>query len=236
MRSKPPGLSVVIPARNEVETIGLVVADCSRVLQEMGIESEVIIVDDGSTDGTQDCISDFDCKFVVNEGPEHGKGIALRLGFAAAQYATLVMLDGDYSHRAEDIPALWSEFQKGYGLVVGDRFIGGSDEYTFIRSFGNRFLTTVFSSIHGVQMNDCLNGLKMFDHRVVDTFVYTAKDFSIEIELLANTRRLNLSVGQVRSHERSRAGGVPKSFALIHGLSFLFRIVLERFRTPERRD
>ncbi len=227
------GISVIIPARNEEQTISLVVRDCLAVLGEMDLPHEVIVVDDGSSDGTVATLEGLGCSVLRNEGPQHGKGTALRRGFAAASHQTLLMLDADYSHRAEDIPLLWEEFRKGYGLVVADRMTGGSDEYTFSRSYGNIFLTTVFSTLFGVQLNDSLNGFKIFDRRVFDSFVYTAVDFSIEIELLANTKRMGLSIGQIRSHERARQGGKAKSFALRHGFSFLFRIIRERWRTPE---
>jgi len=225
LESDSNGLSVIVPARDEEQTIGLVVVDCQRVLHEMGLPHEIIVVDDGSGDGTAAVVQSLDCTLLRTPGPVHGKGVALRTGFAAARYGTFLMLDADYSHRAEDIPVLWEEFRKGYGLVVGDRLIGGSDEYTFSRCYGNLFLTTVFSTLFGVQLNDSLNGFKIFDRRVFDSFHYTAVDFSIEIELLANTKRLGLSIGQVRSHERARQGGKAKSFAVRHGFSFLFRIL-----------
>lgn len=229
------GLSLIIPARDEEQTIGRVVGDCLTVLGGMGLEHEIIVVDDGSTDSTAAAVQGLDCTLLRNTGPNHGKGAALRLGFAAARHDTFLMLDADASHRAEDIPLLWEEFRKGYGLVVADRMTGGSDEYTFSRSYGNIFLTTVFSTLFGVQLNDSLNGFKIFDRRVYDSFTYTAEDFSIEIELLANTKRLGLSIGQIRSHERARQGGKAKSFAIRHGFSFLFRILNERWRTPERK-
>lgn len=228
------GISLIIPARDEEQTIGLVVRDCLEVLDGMGLDHEIIVVDDCSTDGTAAAVQDLGCTLLRNNRPTHGKGAALRLGFAAARHNTFLMLDADASHRAEDIPLLWGEFRKGYGLVVADRLIGGSDEYTFSRCYGNLFLTTVFSTLFGVQLNDSLNGFKIFDRRVFDSFTYTAEDFSIEIELLANTKRLGLSIGQIRSHERARQGGKAKSFAIRHGFSFLFRILHERWRKPER--
>lgn len=144
MSRKSRGLSIVIPARNEVKTAPLSVNDCINVLETMDVPYEIIVVDDGSPDGTVDALGSFNCRCVINHGKKNGNGIALRLVFEASSYDTILMLDADYFHRAEDIPTLWNWFRKGYGLVVADRMIGGSDEYTFIRTIGNVFLTTAY--------------------------------------------------------------------------------------------
>lgn len=226
-------ISIVIPARNEEETVGLVVRDCKAVCGQHGIEHEVIVVDDGSQDGTKEIAAKAGAVVIENTG-RHGKGLALRLGFKNARHNTIVMLDADYSHRAEDIPKLLDEFKRGYGIIIANRFIGGSDEYSTMRAFGNYFLTLVFCQLFGFHLNDSINGYKVLDKRIVTSFDYVAEDFSIEVELMANARALGLSVGQVPSHERARQGGKAKSFVFKHGFSFLSRI-LKEYAIKERK-
>ena len=220
-------ISIVIPARNEEKTIAFVIQDCIETCRDSGINYEIIVVDDGSQDNTIRVAQNAGATIIKNTG-RHGKGAALRLGFQVARYNTIVMLDADYSHRAEDITLLLTEFKKGYGLVVGNRFVGGSDEYNIVRALGNKMLTLIFCQLFGVHLNDAINGFKIFDKRIFDSFTYAANDFSIEIELLANTRALGLSIGQVPTHERARRAGKAKSLTLLHGFSFLARIIRER--------
>ena len=233
---KTHGLSVVIPCRNEEATIGMTLTDTITSLEELGLPYEVLVVDDGSVDNTAKEAETAGAT-IIKQGPPHGKGLALRAGFARTKLDIIVMLDGDYSHRPEDIATMYQEYRKGFGLVVANRFIGGSDEYHWVRSIGNRFLTWCFNFLFDIQLNDALNGFKMFSRKVYDSFEYTSKDFAIEIELLANTRNLDLSIGSVPSHERSRAGGVAKSFPITHGTSFLNQIILEYLaRNKKRRE
>lgn len=233
MHKSVDAVSVVIPVRNEAKTIALVVRDCEEVLTSIGLKHEIIVVDDSSTDDTAEVLKGLPC-YTVRNPPPAGKGYALRRGFATAKYNTILMLDGDYSHRPEDIPLMISEFEKGFGLIVANRFLGGSDEYVIWRSLGNRFLTSLFSMLFSVHLNDAINGFKLFRREIFDYFDYVSGDFSIEIELLANTRNLGYSIGQVPSHERSRAGDKKKSFAIRHGISILSRIVQEFFRSKNK--
>jgi len=222
-------LSIVIPARNEEATLGRVLHDLYQTIPDLGCEVEVICVDDHSTDGTAAVAHSYGAK-VVNNAGKSGKGMALRSGFREARGELCAMMDADYSHRAEDLPVFLSALKDGVGLVIGSRVLGGSEEYTHVRAFGNVFLSTVLGLCTGRYLSDALNGYKLFRREIFTEFEYTSTTFEIEIEIIANTLRKGYRVVEVSSHERARAGGEAKSFVVRHGTRFLFRIFYEAIK------
>lgn len=230
--SGPIRVSVVIPAKDEASSIGLVCADLFKVIPQLEeYICEVICVDDDSTDQTAAIAASFGVRVVSNPGPS-GKGQALRVGFAKASGDLLVMMDADYSHRAEDLPAMLAPLANGAGLVIGSRLMGGSDEFPPVRALGNLFLTAVFGLCHNRYLSDALNGYKAFRRDVFTDFRYTSTSFEIEIEILVNALRKGYRVLEVPSHERQRHGGEAKSRVVRHGSRFLWRILWERIRRP----
>lgn len=226
----PQTVSVVLPAKNEEMNLSLVLDDLNRTIAQMrDYDFEVIVVDDKSTDRTSEVAARRGARVIRNSGPS-GKGCALRVGFDNAAGDIIVMMDADYSHRAEDIPVLVGALKDGAGLVIGSRVFGGSDEYTPIRALGNVFLTAAIGLLLGRFLSDALNGFKAFRHEVFHDFHYTSKQFEIEIELLANALRKGYKVVEVSSHERARQGGEAKSRVIRHGTGFLMRIILEWMR------
>ena len=200
-------VSVVIPAKNEAMNLGLVFDGLDKAVAQLpDYKFEVILVDDNSTDDTAELARARGARVIRNNGPS-GKGRALRLGFENSTGDIILMMDADYSHRAEDIPKFLDALRDGVGLVIGSRVYGGSDEYTPIRALGNVFLTYALGVFMGRYLSDALNGFKAFRRDVFDDFTYTAKQFEIEIELIANTLRKGYQVVEISSHERARMGG-----------------------------
>lgn len=220
-------VSVVIPAHNEEQTLPWVLRDLNDTIASLPHDDfEVICVDDHSTDATANVARQFGATVVANQR-RSGKGMALRAGFAHATGDVIVMMDADYSHRAEDLPLLLQTLTGGTGLVIGSRVFGGSDEYTPIRALGNVFLTAALGLATGRFLSDALNGYKAFRRDVFTDFTYTSRAFEIEIELLANALRKGYKVVECSSHERARAGGEAKSRVIRHGTRFLMRIIRE---------
>jgi glycosyltransferase involved in cell wall biosynthesis len=223
-------ISVVIPAKNEEETLGYVLEDLNQtILQLPNHQVQVICVDDHSTDATANIARSFGATVVKNTG-KAGKGMALRAGFSASEGDVLVMLDADYSHRAEELPRMLEALTDGVGLVIGSRVVGGSEEYTHVRALGNVFLSATLGLCTRRYLSDALNGFKVFRRDVFTDFQYTSRAFEIEIEIIANTLRKGYRVVEVSSHERARAGGKMKSSVVRHGTRFLLRIFWERIR------
>jgi glycosyltransferase involved in cell wall biosynthesis len=226
-----PSLSVIIPARNEEETLPMVLGDLNAVILQLhGWDVEVIVVDDRSTDRTAELARAAGARVVQNTSGRSGKGMALRAGFEAATGDVFVMMDADYSHRAEELPVFLDAMKGNVGLVIGSRVVGGSEEYHHVRALGNVFLSATMGLCTGRYLSDALNGYKMFRRDVFTDFRYTAANFEIEIEIIANTLRKGYKVVEVSSHERARAGGQMKSRVIRHGTRFLLRILYEGMR------
>jgi len=229
-------ISVIIPAKNEEETLPMVLRDLFQTIPELnGYKVEVICVDDHSTDRTAEIAREFGAQVVRNTG-KAGKGMALRAGFQEATGDILIMMDADYSHRPEDLPIFLQALRDGVGLVIGSRVVGGSEEYTHIRALGNVFLSTMVGLCLGRYLSDALNGYKVFRRDIFTDCHYSARDFEIEIEIIANTLRKGYRIVEVSSHERSRAGGEMKSRVIRHGTRFLLQIFWERFRGIQRQQ
>lgn len=220
-------VSILIPAKDEEANIGKVLKDLNQVVKNTKKYSfEVIVIDDKSNDNTGIIARKYNANLIRNNG-KSGKGKALALGFRHAKGDYIVMLDADYSHVPEEIPKFLQKLDEGYGLIVGSRHFGGSEEYDLVRYFGNFFLSSAFRLFFGVYLLDALNGFKAFKRNIIDCYDYKSKDFEIEIELIANALREKEKVGEIPSHERARAGGKMKSFAPVHGTKFLLKIISE---------
>lgn len=217
-------VSIVIPARNEEASIGKVLDEVFSAIREIhNYKFEVIVVDNNSTDATYAIAVEKGAKVLSQS--RLGKGLTLVKGFGEACGDIIIMMDADYSHSAKELGRFLKKIEEGYGLVIGSRQLGRSDEYTFVRRFGNLFLTRSFRILFGYYLTDALNGFKAFRSGVVKKHLCTSKDFEIEIELIYYALKEKMLVGEVISHERERFGGIMKSSALIHGPRFLVAIL-----------
>jgi CDP-paratose 2-epimerase len=233
LSAKRVDVSIVIPARNEEESLPKVLDEVKILLETSPSHIEVIVVNDYSTDRTADIVRQYSFATLVNNPYNSGKGLALRAGFEAAAGEYIAMMDADFSHNAADLAPMIEDVRRHRGLVVGSRITGGSEEYTRVRAFGNIILTWFFGFVHGRYLSDALNGFKIFHRDVFRAFVYTSAAFEIEIELLVNTLRLGRPITEYHSRERSRAGGKLKSSVVKHGTLFMTRIIHEKFRRAE---
>jgi len=228
-------ISIVLPAKNEEQSLPAVLDELETVVKSSPYKMEVILVNDRSTDRTAAIAGQYDFVKVVDNQYHSGKGGALRYGFESAQGEYIAMMDADFSHNSEDLSYMFEEVRHHNGLVIASRITGGSEEYTRVRAFGNIVLTFLFGFIHGRYLSDALNGFKIFHRDVFQKFIYTSDNFEIEIELLVNTLRLGRPIMEVASRERSRSGGKEKSSVVKHGTLFLSRILYEKFRKPQER-
>lgn len=196
------GVSVIIAAYNEERTLEGVV----RRVAELGLHEEIIVVDDGSADGTAGILAALEesgeirgLRSIRHER-NRGKGAALRTGFDASTGNIVVVQDADLEYHPRDIPALLQPILEGHADVVfGTRLRGGQPQraHLFWHYAGNRFLSLLTNVLYNTTISDMEVGYKAFRGDLVRSLELVSNGFDIEPELAAKILR----DGRVRLYE-----------------------------------
>jgi glycosyltransferase involved in cell wall biosynthesis len=187
-------LSIVMPVYNEVATVEEIIHKVADV--DAGVDKELIVVDDCSTDGGRDLLRAMrekhpEWKFVFHD-VNRGKGAALRSGFKAATGDIVVIQDADLEYDPKDYRALLGPILDGHADVVyGSRFLGGGPHRVvfFWHSLGNRLLTTFSNMLTDLNLTDMEVCYKMFRKEVLDNIELKEDRFGFEVEVTARIAR-----------------------------------------------
>jgi glycosyltransferase involved in cell wall biosynthesis len=191
-----PFVSIVVPAYNEAATIEEVL----RRLGTLPFRSEVIVVDDGSTDGTGDLASGVEGVQVIRRPRNAGKGAAVRDGIAATTGAIVVIQDADLEYDPKDLPKLVGPLIEGHAdAVYGTRLRGGEPQraHLFWHYAGNRFLSLVTNVLFNTTISDMEVGYKAFRGDLIRGLRLVSDDFRFEPEVTAKI----LKVPGIRLYE-----------------------------------
>jgi len=188
--------SIVIPAYDEEAAIRDVVA---RTVAG-NPDAEVILVDDGSRDGTWAIMQDLSADGRIRafrHCSNRGKACALKTGYVSAVSGTIATIDADLSYAPEEIPGLVAKFEEGYDMVVGSRFLGGIPrELSRIRVFANIVGSFLASLILQRRVTDLTSGLRVFNRRVAFMEV-KARNLEYEAELTSRVIRNKMQYAEV---------------------------------------
>jgi glycosyltransferase involved in cell wall biosynthesis len=237
---KTPLLSVVIPVYNERKTLPITLARVARV----PFSKEVIIVDDGSTDGTREYLNKLAAgrarvprlrrgamKIVLHK-KNMGKGKALRTGFSRVRGEFVIIQDADLEYDPVDYPKLLGPLKSGQADVVyGTRLAGGAAHRVlfFWHSVANALLTLFSNMMTDLNLTDMETGYKVFRSDLLRRFRVSSSRFGVEPELTAKFARLGCRIYEVPITYHGRTYKQGKKITWRDGLAALIHIIRFRF-------
>ena len=219
-------LSVVIPVYNEVRTVRKLL---ERV-RDVPLWLEVIVVDDGSTDGTRDVLPELEGTLIdrlVLHEENRGKGAALRTGFAHATGDVVVVQDADMEYDPHEFPMLLHQILDGRAdAVYGSRFLGGPHRVLFFwHSVGNRFLTLLSNMLTDLNLTDMETCYKMVRRELLHALPLSADRFGIEPEITSRLAQAGARIYELPISYDGRSYAEGKKIGWKDGVSAVWSIL-----------
>ena len=224
--------SVVIPARDESEGITSTVENLHDVLTKHGIPHEIIVVDDGSVDGTLEVIQAItsrikELRAIRNDGP-NGFGLAIILGLTHMRGDAAVIVMADKSDDPEDVVRYWEKLNEGYECVFGSRFIKGGSvvDYPRFKLLVNRLANLFIKLLFNIKLNDTTNAFKAYRASTIDgcrPLISPHFNLTVELPLKAIVRGFSWTVIPITW--RNRTTGFAKLKIKEMGTRYLFIVL-----------
>ncbi|MBC8497254.1 MAG: glycosyltransferase family 2 protein [Chloroflexi bacterium] len=218
-------LTVLIPVYNEVHTI----REILKRVQDTGLADEILLVDDGSADGTRDILEELNgqgaIRVILHE-KNQGKGAAVRTGIKNATGDVLLIQDADLEYDPRDYPALLRPLQEGLAEVVyGSRFLGAPRRVAmFWHMVANKLLTLITNILYNTILTDMETGYKVFRKEVIEDIPLHAKRFEFEPEFTAKILKRGVRIFEVpisfnpRDYDEGKKIGLSDAFEAIWAL------------------
>jgi hypothetical protein len=205
--TRVPSVSIVMPCLNEEQTVGVCVAKARGWLEATNRPGEVIVVDNGSSDRSVALALDAGARVIHEANP--GYGSAYLRGFAEAAGDYIVMGDSDDTYDFSDLSPLIEPLDRGYDLVLGNRFRGGVGEAAMPwahRYIGTPVINLIIRTFSGVDVGDSQSGLRACTRSAMDRLRLRSSGMELASEMLVRAARTGLRVAEVPAPYSARLG------------------------------
>ena len=231
----PVEVSVVIPCLNEANSLAFCVEKATKAFCASGLAGEVIVADNGSTDGSIQIAEERGARVI--HVPERGYGAALRAGIAAARGPFIVMGDADDSYDFTDVPRFVQKLREGYEVVLGNRFRGGIKPGAMPplhKYFGNPGLTALLNTFFHSHIGDSYCGMRGFTRSLYDRLDVRSTGMEFALEMIIKAAQIGARITEIpiilwpdkrgrAPHLRSfRDGWRSLRFMLLYAPNWLF--------------
>jgi glycosyltransferase involved in cell wall biosynthesis len=224
-------LSVLMPVFNEVTTVRQAIEEV--LAAEIGMDLELIVVDDGSTDGTRQLLHGTDWPGRVRllfHDRNQGKGAAVRTALAAARGDVTTVFDADLEYDPSDLAVLLSPLVKGHtNAVFGVRAFDGYTSHSFLYVLGNKGVTLVANVLFNVYLRDLMTCHKAIRTEVFKSLPLRASGFAIEPEITARLLQHGERIFEVPVHYKARSSEEGKKLTAMDGVRVVVMLLRCRF-------
>ena len=224
-------VSVLIPLYNEVETIAEIVS----LVQSVVLDKEIIIVDDGSTDGTRDRLKEIgqgqNNVNIVYHDRNKGKGAALRKCFELASGDIIIIQDADLEYDPREYPKLLEPIRDGRADVVyGSRFLGGPHRVLYFWHYlGNKALTLLANAVCNINLTDMETCYKAFKRQILKEISFRSNRFGFEPEFTVKVAKKGFRIYETPISYSGRTYSEGKKITWRDGIVAIFAILWFRF-------
>jgi glycosyltransferase involved in cell wall biosynthesis len=222
-------LSVIVPVFNEKDTI----QEILQQVRAVNLAHEIIVVDDGSTDGTRDllkCEADQPGTIVIYHDHNQGKGAAVRSGFDRATGDILLIQDADLEYDPRDYPMLIRPIEeKRVKVVYGSRFLGPRKAMMFWHMLGNKFLTLLTNVLYNAILSDMETCYKVFRADVIKGIPLRSRRFEFEPEITAKVLKRGHRIFEVPISYYGREYSEGKKISWRDGPKAMWTLIKYRF-------
>ena len=224
-------LSLIIPVYNEIDTV----EEILRRVTATGVANQIILVDDGSTDGTSDLLERLAHQGtnlqLIRHERTRGKGAAIRSGIGAATCDLVLIQDADLEYDPRDIPALLVPIQEGKADVVfGSRFLGAARRPTmFWHMVANKLLTLMTNILYNSILSDMETGYKLFRREILQQIPLRSRRFDFEPEITAKLLKRKVRIFEVPITFNPREYDEGKKIGLKDAFQAVWTLIIYRF-------
>lgn len=218
--------SVIIPCHNEADSVTRVVGGVRELLPQ----AEIIVIDDGSTDGTAQAVAALSGVTLLRQESNRGKGAALRRALPAASGEKIIFLDGDGQDDPADLRRMIGEAEAGAHFVNGSKFIGTIEAGGISRPnfWGNRFISALIRLLFGGRVTDSQSGFRVIDAALLTGWRLYSTEYEIETEMLCKALKSGVTIREVPVTRKARLAGRTGFRRVRNGLRILRTILHER--------